>query len=107
MIDAVHETSDMFMEEIGWPYWELNEEHGLGLPLVSMDFDFTGQVNGGDEVEIELDATVGGSSVQFEYHATHDGETVFEGTEFRVCVPLDGDSGVEVPEDLRAALESA
>lgn len=106
MIDAIHETSDMFMDEIGWPYWELNEQYGLGLPLVSMDFDFTGQVNGGDEVDIELDATVGGSSVEFNYRATHDGDVVFEGTEYRVCVPLDGDSGVEVPDDLREALES-
>ncbi|WP_226043102.1 thioesterase family protein [Natrinema sp. DC36] len=106
MIDAVHETSDILMEEIGWPYWELHERHGLGLPLVSMDFDFTGQVRGGDDVEIELDATVGESSVQFNYRASHDGDVVFEGTEHRVCVPMDGDSGVEVPDDLREALES-
>jgi len=106
MIDAVHETSDMFMEEIGWPYWELHERHGLGLPLVSMDFDFTGQVRGGSDVEIELAAVVGESSVQFNYQASHNGEVVFEGTEHRVCVPIDGDSGVEVPDDLREALES-
>lgn len=106
MIDAIHETSDMFMEEIGWPYWELHEEHGLGLPLVSMDFDFTGQVHGGDDVEIELDVTVGESSVQFNYRAIYDDEVVFEGTEHRVCVPMDGDSGVAVPDNLREALES-
>ena len=106
MIDAVHETSDMFMEEIGWPFWELTEEHGVGLPLVSMDFDFEGQVAGGDEVEIELTPDVGDSSVRFEYRATHDGEIVFSGTEFRVCVPVDGDSGVPIPDGLRDALET-
>ncbi|EMA37289.1 thioesterase superfamily protein [Halococcus hamelinensis 100A6] len=105
MIDAVHETSDMFMEAIGWPYWELHDRHGLGLPLVSMDFDFQGQVAGGDEVAIGLEANVGNSSVEFDYHATHDGETVFEGTEHRVCVPVGADRSVAVPADLRSALE--
>jgi len=80
MIDDIHETSDIFMEEIGWSFWELTEEHGVGLPLVSMDFDFEGQVAGGDRVEIELKTDVGESSVQFNYQATHDGEVVFSNT---------------------------
>ncbi|WP_254533001.1 acyl-CoA thioesterase [Natrinema gelatinilyticum] len=105
MIDAIHEASDAFMEHVGYPYWELTEEHGVGLPLVSMDFDFTGQVRGGDRVEIELTPEVGDSSVRFEYVATHDGDVVFRGTEFRVCVPVDGDGGIPVPDDLRAALK--
>ncbi|WP_101295935.1 acyl-CoA thioesterase [Halegenticoccus soli] len=106
MIDALHETSDMFMEQIGWPYWELHERHELGLPLVSIEFDFHGQVKGGDEVEIELQTVVGESSVRFDYHATHDGEVVFDGAEYRVCVPIGGDHGVTIPDDLRDALES-
>lgn len=107
MIDAIHETSDMFMESIGWPFWELADSHGIGFPLVSMDFDFQGQIRAGDEVEIALDASVGESSVRFEYRAIHDGDVVFSGTEHRVCVPVDGDEGVSVPDDLRAALERA
>lgn len=106
MIDAVHETSDMFMEEIGWPYWELHEEHELGLPLVAMDFDFQGQIEGGDKVEIEVGATVGDSSVQFDYRATHEDDVVFSGTEHRVCVPVNGDSSVTVPDGLRDDLET-
>jgi 4-hydroxybenzoyl-CoA thioesterase len=105
MIDAVHETSDMFMESVGWPFWELIGEHDVGLPVVSMDFDFHGQIGAGDDVEIQLTADVGESSVRFDYEATHDGEVVFSGTEHRVCVPVDGDSGVSVPDELRAALE--
>lgn len=106
LIDAIHETSDMFMEEIGWPFWELTDEHGIGLPVVSMDFDFDGQVSAGDKVEIELTADVGESSVQFDYRATHDDDVVFSGTEFRVCVPVDGESGVPLSDDLRDALET-
>lgn len=106
MIDAVHETSDMFMEDIGWPYWELHEEHELGLPLVAMDFDFQGQIEGGDKVEIEVDAIVGDSSVQFNYRATHEDDVVFSGTEHRVCVPVNGDHSVTVPDELRDDLEA-
>lgn len=106
MIDAVHETSDMFMEDIGWPYWELHEEHELGLPLVAMDFDFQGQIEGGDKVEIEVNAIVGDSSVQFDYRATHEDDIVFSGTEHRVCVPVNGDSSVTVPDELRDDLET-
>lgn len=107
MIDAIHETSDMFMQSIDWPFWKLVDEAGLGLPLVSMDFDFQSQVHGGDDVEIELTTDVGTSSVRLEYTGTHDGEVVFTGTEFRVCVPVDGDSSTPIPDELRTALESA
>lgn len=107
IVDAIHETSDMFMEKIGWPYWELHDQQELGLPLVSIDFDFTGQVYGGEDIAIELDPIVGESSVQFNYQAAHDSEAVFEGTEHRVCVPTNGDSSVAVPDGLRRALENA
>ncbi|AHG02166.1 hypothetical protein HALLA_19905 (plasmid) [Halostagnicola larsenii XH-48] len=106
MIDAVHESSDMLMESIGWPFWELSQNEGIGLPLVSMDFDFKGQVEAGDAVEIEVTPTVGETSVQFDYTATHDGEIVFDGTEHRVCVPVGGDSGVALPDGLRNSLET-
>lgn len=106
MIDAVHESSDMLMESIGWPFWELSQNEGVGLPLVSMDFDFKGQVEAGDDVEIEVTPTVGETSVQFDYTATHDGEVVFDGTEHRVCVPVGGDSGVDLPDGLQNSLET-
>jgi 4-hydroxybenzoyl-CoA thioesterase len=105
MIDAVHETSDIFMESIDWPFWELIGEHNVGLPVVSMDFDFHEQIRAGDNVEIKLTADVGESSVRFDYEAAQDDKVVFSGTEYRVCVPVDGDSGVPVPDELRAALE--
>ncbi len=94
------------MEEIRWPFWELTEEHSVGLPLVSIDFKFDGQVTGGDQVEIELETALGESGVQFNYRATHNGEVVFNGTELRVCVPVDGDRGIPIPDDLRNALEA-
>ncbi|MEY7852214.1 acyl-CoA thioesterase [Natrarchaeobius sp. A-rgal3] len=107
MIDAIHDTSDLFMESIGWPYWELIDEHELGLPVVSMDFDFEQQLQSGDEVTIELTTDVGDSSVRLDYQAFHDENVAFRGTEFRVCVPVGADHATPVPNDLRTALESA
>lgn len=52
IVDAIHETSDMFMQELGWPFWETSQEHGFGLPLVEMDFEFENPVEAGDEVTI-------------------------------------------------------
>ncbi|MDS0295213.1 acyl-CoA thioesterase [Halogeometricum luteum] len=104
IVDAVHETSDMFMQSIGFPYWEIVEEHGYGLPLVEMNFEFERPVEAGDEVTVELTPDLGTRSVRFEYVARSDGEVAFTGYEQRVCAPADGEGSMELPDDLRAAL---
>lgn len=106
MVDAIHETSDMFMEEIGYPFWELSMEHGFGLPLVKMDFEFERPVEGGDTVTIELTPDLGDRSVRFEYVGRRDGIEAFSGYEQRACVPKDGDSAMALPEELRRAMEA-
>lgn len=106
MVDAIHETSDMFMEEIGYPFWELSMEHGFGLPLVKMDFEFERPVEGGDAVTIELTPDLGDRSVRFEYVGRRDGIEAFSGYEQRACVPKDGDSAMALPEELRRAMEA-
>lgn len=106
MIDAIHETSDMFMEEIGYPFWELSMEHGFGLPLVKMDFEFEHPVEGGDAVTIGLTPDLGERSVRFKYVGRRDGIKAFSGYEQRACVPKDGDSAMVLPDDLRAAMNA-
>lgn len=106
MIDVVHKTSDIFMDEIGYPFWDLANDHNAGLPLVSMEFDFHGQIQAGDTVEIEITPEVGESSVRFEYEAKSDGEVVFSGTEIRVFAHIGSGSSSKVPDELRAAIES-
>ena len=104
IVDAVHETSDMFMQEIGFPFWEISQERGFGLPLVEMNFEFEAPVEGGNEVTIELVPSLGTRSVRFEYVARRDGEVAFSGHEQRVCAHHGGGGSREVPDDLRAAL---
>ena len=104
IVDALHETSDVFMQEIGFPFWEISQEHGFGLPLVEMNFEFERPVEAGDEVVIELTPSLGTRSVRFEYVARHDGEVAFSGYEQRVCARTGGEGAIELPADLRAAL---
>lgn len=105
IIDAIHETADMFMEEIGWPFWVLTEEHKLGLPIVEVGVEFDRPVRHGDSVTIELIPEVGDSSVRFEYTAKIDDEEVFTAFEQRVCLPMGGEKSVPLPDGLREALE--
>lgn len=104
IVDAVHETSDMFMEEIGWPYWRTHGEENFGLPIVEANFDFRQKLDAGDQVTVGLTPSLGDRSVRFEYHATRDGETVFEAYEQRVCLAMDEDSAMPVPDYLREAM---
>ena len=106
IVDAIHETSDMLMEAIGWPFWEMSRERGFGLPLVEMNFEFENPVEAGDDVTIELTPTLGNRSVKFEYVARCGGEVAFSGYEQRVCARTGGAGAIEFPEDLRKAMET-
>ena len=103
IVDAIHETSDMFMQEIGWPFWEISAE-GFGLPLVEMNFEFEAPVEAGDEVTVELTPDPDDRSVRLEYVARVDGEVAFAGYEQRVCARRDGGGARELPAALREAM---
>jgi len=104
IVEAIHETSDMFMEDIGFPFWEQAEE-GYGLPLVEMNFEFESPAEAGDDVTIELTPELGTSSVRFDYVARVDGELAFSGYEQRVCTQTSGKGAMELPDDFRTAME--
>lgn len=107
IVEMLHETSDRYVESVGWPYWELQEKHGLGLPVVEVDVEIERPVRAGDDVRIELRPDLGESSVRFDYEAVCDGELVFSGFEQRVCTSHATIDAVPFPTEFRAALESA
>lgn len=105
IVEALHDTADMYMEEAGSPFWELEERYGVGLPIVEVDVEFYSPVRGGDTVTIELNTDLGERSVRFDFRGVKpDGTEAFTGYEQRVCVPFDGDEAVLLPNDLRRAL---
>jgi 4-hydroxybenzoyl-CoA thioesterase len=100
IVDAIHETSDMFMQELGFPFWELASDHDTGFPLVEMDFEFDNPVEAGDDVLITLEPDPSTRSVRFVYEA-HVGDTpVFSGYEQRVYAAMDG-GATEIPREIR------
>lgn len=107
IVTAVHETAEMFMQDIGFPLWELSQDHGTGLPIVEIDLSFTSPLRAGDEATIALTTDLGRRSVRFNYIGKCGGEEVFTGFEQRAHVPVGGDGAVEIPDDLRTALATA
>jgi 4-hydroxybenzoyl-CoA thioesterase len=100
IIDAIHETSEMFMEAIGFPFRELTADRGFGFPLVDVGFEFDAPLRAGDEVRITLTPDPSTRAVRFDYEA-YTGDTVaFSGSEQRVCAETGGDA-VEIPAEIR------
>lgn len=101
IVDAIHETSDMFMQELGYAFWELAADHDSGFPLVEMNFEFENPVEAGDEVRIVLTPDPSTRSVRFDYEAFVDDTPVFAGYEQRVYATMDG-GAIEIPPELEA-----
>ena len=108
LFDVIHDTADEYLHELGYPFWRLIDEVGIGLPIVEANARFSEPIRAGDRVTVELEQTLGESSVRFDFTATHtDGAEAFTAFEQRVCVPADGDGAVPLPEGFRTALEPA
>ena len=120
IVDAIHETSDMFMEEIGYPYWAIAGDGegnssadgdgdvdavAFGFPLVEFNVEFERPVEAGDEVTIELTPDIGTRSLRFDFVGRRDGAVTFRSYEQRACVAKGADSAMEIPDDVRAALQ--
>jgi 4-hydroxybenzoyl-CoA thioesterase len=101
IVDALHETSDMFMEEIGFPFWELAEDYGFGFPLVDTRFEFEAPLYGGDDVRITLTPDPSTRAVRLEYEAYADDTLAFSGYEQRVCAETGGGGAREIPDEIR------
>lgn len=104
IVDAVHETSDMFMETIGWPYWRTHEEADFGFPIVEATFEFERPMFGGDKIRIALTPSLGDRSVRFEYEAWRDEALVFEAAEQRVCHAEGEQGAMAIPDAVREAM---
>jgi hypothetical protein len=61
-------------------------------------------VETGDKVTIELTLEIGTRNLRFDSVGRRDSEVAFIPFEQRACLPKDGDSAMEIPADVRAAL---
>ena len=103
IVDALHETSDMFMQEIGYPFWDIAQNRDFGFPLVDMGFEFEHPLHAGDDVRMTLTPDPSTRAVRFEYEAFLDDDTpAFSGYEQRVCAVTGGGGAREIPEEIHS-----
>lgn len=105
IVDAFQETADAYVESLGYPFWGIQDDLGIGLPVVAVDAEFTGMLHPGETVAIELVPELGTTSVRFDYTGRVAGEERFSGSERRVSVDTETRESTPIPEDLRAAIE--
>ncbi|WP_336023800.1 acyl-CoA thioesterase [Halobellus salinisoli] len=105
LIDAMHRAGEEFMDSRGVAYWDIPDDHGVHMPIVSMDTDFKRPVEAGDVITITVEPDLGGKSLAMKLTATDDdGNELFFGDEQHVCVSKPENKPVEIPDEVRAAL---
>ncbi|MEF8814775.1 MAG: acyl-CoA thioesterase [Halovenus sp.] len=108
LMSEVRRTTERFMESLGFPFRELINDRGVGLPIVEAGIEFESPVVVGDTLTIAVTPELGETSLRLEIEATKaDGTRAFSAFEQRVCLPVDGDETVPIPADVRHALEDA
>lgn len=108
LLSEVRRTAELFMESLGFPFRELIDDRGLGLPVVEAGIEFESPVVVGDTLTIAVTPELGETSLRLEIEATKTGDTrAFSAFEQRVCLPVDGDETVPIPADVRQAVEDA
>jgi 4-hydroxybenzoyl-CoA thioesterase len=108
LMSEVRRTAELFMESLGFPFRELIDDRGLGLPVVEAGIEFESPVVVGDTLTIAVTPELGETSLRLEIEATKTGGTrAFSAFEQRVCLPVDGDETVPIPADVRQAVADA
>jgi len=105
LVDAMHRAGEEFMDERGVAYWDIPDEYGVHLPIVSMDTDFERPVTVGDVVRITVEPDLGTKSLGITLTGQDaDGNTLFTGEEQHVCVSKSDNKPQELPEAVREAV---
>lgn len=106
LFKAVHDGVEELMIDAGQPFWELVLEDGVGMPIVHAEADYFQPIRYGNVVDVQIEPDVGNASIGFEGEGFIDGERMFTVTEKHVTVDMDSFKSIDVPTDLRAALEA-
>jgi 4-hydroxybenzoyl-CoA thioesterase len=90
------------------PYPDLVTRRGLGFPTVRVEMEYDAPVRYGDRVEVGIAIErIGRSSAHVRYEGRVEGRVVFHARNVAVCVDMKTFRPVPIPDDLRAAFESA
>lgn len=91
---------------IGLGWYELNLDHGIGTPFVTLGFDFRSPVTPRHPLEIGVSiAKLGNTSVSHAVTATQDGLVCFTGNTTAVFVEAETMRPLPVPANIRRSIE--
>ena len=102
-------VEDWITEGLGIGYASIVMERRIGLPTVRLEADFTAVSRMGDSVELALDVErLGGASLTLQLRCTGAGdEPRMALRQVLVSTSLESHRAIEIPADLRAAIERA
>ena len=102
-------VEDWITEGLGIAYSTLVMERRIGLPTVRLEADFTAVSRMGDNVELALEVErLGGASLTLQLRCTGaNGEPRMALRQVLVSTSLESHRAIEIPADLRAAIERA
>ena len=111
LFDNMHRAFETMMDDLDLPLPDVVEDLGIALPIVEVDASYHAPIRYGDLVTVEIEPTLGDSSVQLQYRGTRDGDQqLFEMTETRVVIDassFDEFQSVSIPDRFRDTLERA
>ena len=99
-------VEDWVSDALGIPYAELLTKRRTGLPTVSLQCDFTAISRMGDEVLLGLSVErLGNRSISLQLGCRQGEEERFRMRQVLVCTSLDTHRAIDIPADLRAAIQ--
>ena len=102
--ETLHETSDVFMEEVGFPFRETSREEGVRSPARGEDFRVRGAGGGRRRGRHRTDAVARHPERQVRVRRAPRRRGGVLGGRQRVRARQGGGGSLELPDDLRAAM---
>lgn len=104
LFDAVHHGVEELLETVGFPFYDLVLDEGVGMPIVHAEADYFNPIRYGDTVQMEITPTLTESSVTFTGEGFIGDEHVFSVVEKHATIDMDTFESIPVPDELRSAL---
>jgi 4-hydroxybenzoyl-CoA thioesterase len=100
-------VEDWFTDGLGVPYAQMISERRTGLPIVRLECSFTAISRMGDEVTLSLTPQrIGGKSLALDFEVRCGDELRVASRQVLVFTSLDTHRAVEMPADVRGALQA-
>lgn len=105
-LEIVNDTVEDWFASMGFPFQDMKERFGAGVPTVNLNIRFQSPCRQGDRLRLELVCNrIGDSSIDLSIHATLVGHAVFE-AQVVLCFTTVGERVEKrsIPDEIRQQL---